>query len=499
MKLIFTIVFIMCFGLTQGNGQSIELIEDFVEGPSVSAFGPLFIHGNSIVYNGKTPMGENAVLRYDCDSSEIFIATKKDEIGWGKTRLTSVDDRLFIIEKEDEYNNVLYEATRSDLSDLRVVYDAGSSMLVRIQSYGDQLLVFEMDTLAHTNILLIDERGKVHAILKDLFDVIYAYSNVRFNGHYIIAHSEGNLEEYGVIAIDTLTKAIVDAKQLIPAFQNHNRITRVETRNERSFMFDADSTYIYNINYEKTYALTKEKWEMLTENEKFIFVHNKKRIIKINKATGEKSQILADVNHFNKISDYIVGVNSDSSYLRLIVHNFNQNETTYYNTDIISDKTFNISDIAIVPRGMHVSVRYSKSPQAKLYRISEDEIELIDTLHAINRGKRIIAYQEDIFIAYKHEEYGTELFRIDYPKPVGSKIDAGELSVHPNPASEYITIKTKRANDIKEISILDATGQAILQNCKSTAQDVSHLASGVYTILVTFKGEVSKTVQFIKL
>jgi len=70
------------------------------------------------------------------------------------------------------------------------------------------------------------------------------------------------------------------------------------------------------------------------------------------------------------------------------------------------------------------------------------------------------------------------------------------LGVHPNPASNWLTITT--AGKVQEIKVLDLTGQTILQEKGNTKRlNVEALPSGIYLLTIT-TSQVQQTVRFIK-
>ncbi|MBN2485419.1 MAG: T9SS type A sorting domain-containing protein [Bacteroidales bacterium] len=75
------------------------------------------------------------------------------------------------------------------------------------------------------------------------------------------------------------------------------------------------------------------------------------------------------------------------------------------------------------------------------------------------------------------------------------KIAKEEISVKPNPASNYITIST---NNISVVEIVSLTGNTIKTYCGTNNFDISELANGVYIIKVTTNDQKVGLTRFVK-
>lgn len=80
---------------------------------------------------------------------------------------------------------------------------------------------------------------------------------------------------------------------------------------------------------------------------------------------------------------------------------------------------------------------------------------------------------------------------------LNSIIDDG-VSVFPNPVTDYLQITSSKA--FQQIAVLDQNGSIIKQFVPSNnLYDIRELASGIYTILLTFSGNETKHIQVVKL
>lgn len=74
----------------------------------------------------------------------------------------------------------------------------------------------------------------------------------------------------------------------------------------------------------------------------------------------------------------------------------------------------------------------------------------------------------------------------------------GDASITPNPASDFVTIKTKLT--INSVDILDLNGRKVLNNLslKNDKIDIRELSSGVYMLKINYKEGLSTTKKIIK-
>ncbi|MGO4710797.1 T9SS type A sorting domain-containing protein, partial [Chryseobacterium sp. 2TAF14] len=74
----------------------------------------------------------------------------------------------------------------------------------------------------------------------------------------------------------------------------------------------------------------------------------------------------------------------------------------------------------------------------------------------------------------------------------------GDASISPNPASDFVTIKTKLT--ISSVDILDANGRNVISNLSLNNDkiDIRNLSSGVYLLKINYKEGLSTTKKIIK-
>ena len=131
------------------------------------------------------------------------------------------------------------------------------------------------------------------------------------------------------------------------------------------------------------------------------------------------------------------------------------------------------------------------------------ETFLDNTQMEFNSEMRIIVRAEDVGPGHVVEA-GFDSFKAVGFMPT-SIIDYTVLglSVFPNPASEYITLRSDNAwQGEKIITIIDNMGRVMLQNDLTDPEmkiDISQLNSGIYTIQVIGSTRVSETIKFSKL
>ena len=94
-------------------------------------------------------------------------------------------------------------------------------------------------------------------------------------------------------------------------------------------------------------------------------------------------------------------------------------------------------------------------------------------------------------------DYRVSAAGVDYPDE-----DATSFSLHPNPATDFITLKLSHPEDIREIRLTDIMGRNLSGILTSTHDgetilDVSHLPSGVYAVIVTLMNR-SVTGKFLR-
>jgi hypothetical protein len=93
-----------------------------------------------------------------------------------------------------------------------------------------------------------------------------------------------------------------------------------------------------------------------------------------------------------------------------------------------------------------------------------------------------------------------ELINAGYNCTVGVNNEAlveNNISIYPNPSSDYITILAKNI-PIKNIKIIDLTGKLIYENTFIEKVNVSNLKTGMYVIQIESKDGKQTVHKFIK-
>ncbi len=103
------------------------------------------------------------------------------------------------------------------------------------------------------------------------------------------------------------------------------------------------------------------------------------------------------------------------------------------------------------------------------------------------------------YVDYKYSTGPGYAFRHS-PTAVGT-IEKNSWAVHPNPATDLLTIECGKMNNLTGYSVLDMTGRELMNgtlNCNKTDIDVSFLAAGTYVIKVTGEGNVTSEKLLVK-
>ncbi|MCF8461459.1 MAG: S8 family serine peptidase [Flavobacteriales bacterium] len=79
-----------------------------------------------------------------------------------------------------------------------------------------------------------------------------------------------------------------------------------------------------------------------------------------------------------------------------------------------------------------------------------------------------------------------------------SELNGGTFSIYPNPTIDRINFKKSITDDVSRISILDVSGREVVSSSWVESLDVSHLASGIYTVLIDANGKLSQTKMMIQ-
>jgi hypothetical protein len=102
---------------------------------------------------------------------------------------------------------------------------------------------------------------------------------------------------------------------------------------------------------------------------------------------------------------------------------------------------------------------------------------------------------------YVFDDYQSKASASDTLLSIGdSELEVTHISLFPNPANDFITLKTDVS--IKEVRIYNNLGQLVFSKnsnfSESNEFDISNLKSGLYIMNITSIGNKSQTQRFIK-
>jgi hypothetical protein len=127
------------------------------------------------------------------------------------------------------------------------------------------------------------------------------------------------------------------------------------------------------------------------------------------------------------------------------------------------------------------------------------EYEYIQKILVKNAGT---ISESNIQLGYSHDEqvlYGAAIYfdfnepiltntiinSIDWPEYVNETNNKNKITVFPNPISGIFTVF---GENIKQVELFNSLGQKILISQSAEQIDISNLKSGVYFVLVNYKG-----------
>ncbi len=91
--------------------------------------------------------------------------------------------------------------------------------------------------------------------------------------------------------------------------------------------------------------------------------------------------------------------------------------------------------------------------------------------------------------------YDRQLFEVDGTLGITSEI-LSEIKIYPNPASDYLHIKTPNNIQVKSTTLIDMNGKVVIRLQNQIEKiDISHLQQGMYLLQIhTDEGSLSKRI-----
>jgi hypothetical protein len=119
-------------------------------------------------------------------------------------------------------------------------------------------------------------------------------------------------------------------------------------------------------------------------------------------------------------------------------------------------------------------------------------------------GENLVYKDDAYYFNAELDGRGRQIYKLDNPNADNSTFTIDErrhtVSVYPNPANDWLEIKTNEHCDLHSIKVLDILGNTLVaQDCNCKAQiDISQLEQGAYFLLINFANE-TKTIKFVKI
>jgi len=189
------------------------------------------------------------------------------------------------------------------------------------------------------------------------------------------------------------------------------------------------------------------------------------------------AQNLLNVNQFTIASNVGIFTSLDggASWTKIyssIIHNLSH--STVANGQIVATThTSNISDFKII---------YSKDGGSSWNEIAPKDLKYVASAAS---AFRFIADTAEVFIGTT--DLGLVKYSIDMNAPnvgiVVNPVNAGEVSVYPNPTAGDLHIVTSKA--VLSVDIYNITGQQVFKAFNTISLNITHLETGVYSCKIT--------------
>ncbi|WP_417238057.1 T9SS type A sorting domain-containing protein [Bizionia sp.] len=285
--------------------------------------------------------------------------------------------------------------------------------------------------------------------------------------------------------IDVADVALLDENFTIPtsslSIGTHTMLIRVKNSNNKWSMYDTKTFRVSDVPYNNISDIVEAEYFFDTD-------------------PGIGNGTIVDVNDVASLDD---DLSIPTSSLSIGTHRlFMRVKNSANSWSLYDGKSFHVADIPFTNNASIVSAEYYIDVDpgvglATALTVSGDDLDetvIIPTTSGLAQGDHYL------HIRVQNADgswslYDRKLFEIDGTLGISSET-LSEIKIYPNPATDYVHIKTPNSIQIKSTVLIDMNGKVVKQIQSHLEKiEISNLPQGIYLLQITTEtGSISKRI-----